>query len=295
MKTFLWTVALCLAAIAGPAASTQENNAPAVMPGPAIGLHYRSLQPGETILVSLDDKRGIRRAVFRFHGRSYALDEAAPFALIGLDLDMKPGTYPMEITITRTDRGPDAVRKDVIIEAKEFPKTKLWVKEAYAVPPKELEERIAREAELLTSVFSMSTKKWLGDGDFIVPHEGKAFPNFGQRRIYNNRPRSTHTGVDIAAPLGDPVRATNAGKIVLASDLYLGGKTVIIDHGQGIFSSYGHMSKLLVKRGGTVHKGEIIGLSGSTGRSTGPHLHWGMRIYDARIDPFSLLGLHIAG
>jgi murein DD-endopeptidase MepM/ murein hydrolase activator NlpD len=295
MKAFFPAAMVCLAAITGSAAPTRENTAPSVMPGPAIGLRYRSLQPGETILVSLDDSLGIRFAVLRFRGRFYVLDEAAPFALIGLDLDSKPGTYPMEITITRTDRGPEAVRKDVIVEAKEFSKTKLWVKEAYAVPPKEVEERIAREAELLASVFSMITKKWLGDGDFIVPHEGKAFPNFGQRRIYNNRPRSTHTGVDIAAPLGDPVRATNAGKIVLASDLYLGGKTVIIDHGQGIFSSYGHMSKLLVKRGGTVHKGEIIGLSGSTGRSTGPHLHWGMRIYEARIDPFSLLGLHIAG
>lgn len=208
---------------------------------------------------------------------------------------MKPGTYPLEIAVSRTDRVPEAIHRDIVIEAKEFPRKKLWVKEDFAVPPKEVEERIAREAELLASVFSMITKTWLGDGDFVLPHPGRAFPNFGQRRIYNNRPRSTHTGVDIAAPLGEPIRAANAGKVVLASDLYLGGKTVVIDHGLGIFSSYGHMSKLMVKRGRTVRKGDVMGLSGSTGRSTGPHLHWGVRIHDARIDPFSLLGLRISG
>jgi murein DD-endopeptidase MepM/ murein hydrolase activator NlpD len=261
--------------------------------GPAIGIRYRSAQPGEALLVSLDDANGIRRAVVRFRGRSFNLDAASPFALIGLDLDTKPGTYPMDITVSRTDRAPELLRRDVVVGAKEFPRKKLWVKEDFAVPPKELEERIARETELLASVFSAFTAKWLGDGDFILPHEGQAFPNFGQRRIYNNRPRSTHTGVDIAAPLGDPIRASNAGKVVLASDLYLGGKTVVIDHGRGIFSSYGHMSRLLVKRGQMIGKGGILGLCGSTGRSTGPHLHWGVRIYEARIDPFSLLGLGI--
>ena len=91
--------------------------------------------------------------------------------------------------------------------------------------------------------------------------------------------------------MGDPVRASNAGRVVMASDLYYSGKTVIIDHGLGVFSLYCHFSKLLVKRTRMVAKGEAIGLIGSTGRSTGPHLHWGFRIFDSRIDPMSMTAL----
>ena len=265
--------------------------------GPVIGLKYRSLQPGEAIVATLGNGQGVRRAIFHFRGRDYELDNSATagpaLVFMGLDLGMLPGTYPLTVTVERTVGAKEILQKDIVIEAKEFPSKKLWVKEDFAVPPKAVEERIAREAELVSAVYSRFTPQWLGRGAFILPHEGKAFPNFGQRRIYNNKPRSTHAGVDIAAPMGAPIRAANAGKVVLASDLYLSGRTVIIDHGLGLFTIYGHMSKLLVKRGADVAKGDVLGKAGSTGRSTGPHLHWAARIYDARVDPFSLLGLRL--
>jgi murein DD-endopeptidase MepM/ murein hydrolase activator NlpD len=285
-------LALAFMAIAGTALSATRQD-PAK--GPVIGLRYRSLGPGEAIVATLENGKGVRRAVFHFRGRDYDLEnvDAAGKALvfIGLDLGMPPGTYPLTVTVERTGGAKELLRRDIVVEAKEFPSKKLWVKEDFAVPPKAVEERIAREAELVAAVYSRITPRWLGRGDFILPHEGKAFPNFGQRRIYNNKPRSTHGGVDIAAPMGAPIRAANSGKVVLASDLYLSGRTVIIDHGLGVFSSYGHMSRILVKRGADVAKGDILGKAGSTGRSTGPHLHWAARIYDARVDPFSLLGL----
>lgn len=282
---------LVLFAAGGAAHSAARQD---TAPGPVIGLNYRSLQPGETIVASLENGRGIRRAVFHFRGRAYESDNApagVAFVFIGLDLGIPPGTYPLTVTVERPGGVREVVQKDIVVEAKEFPSKKLWVKENFAVPPKAVEERIAREAELVSAVYSRLTPRWLGRGDFILPHDGRAFPNFGQRRIYNNKPRSTHGGVDIAAPMGAPVRAANAGKVVMASDLYLAGKTVIIDHGLGVFSSYGHLSKILVKRGEDVGKGDVLGRAGSTGRSTGPHLHWAARIYDARVDPFSLLGL----
>jgi murein DD-endopeptidase MepM/ murein hydrolase activator NlpD len=263
--------------------------------GPVIGLKYRSLGPGEAIVATLENGQGVRRAVFHFRGRDYELDNSGAsgeaVVFIGLDMGMAPGSYPLSVTVERSGGAREEIRKDIVVEAKEFPSKKLWVKEDFAVPPKAVEERIAREAELVKAVYSRTTPRWLGNGDFMLPHDGKAFPNFGQRRIYNDKPRSTHSGVDIAAPMGSPIRAANAGKVVLASDLYLSGKTVIIDHGLGVFSSYGHMSKILVKRGADVAKGVVLGKAGSTGRSTGPHLHWAVRIYDARVDPFSLLGL----
>jgi murein DD-endopeptidase MepM/ murein hydrolase activator NlpD len=285
-------LALALLAAAGAALSVPRQDTPQ---GPVIGLKYRSLEPGEAIVASLENGKGVRRAVFHFRGRDYDLEnvdaEGKALVFIGLDLGMPPGTYPLTVAVERTGGAKELLRRDIVVEAKEFPSKKLWVKEDFAVPPKAVEERIAREAELVAAVYSRITPRWLGRGEFVLPHEGKAFPNFGQRRIYNNKPRSTHGGVDIAAPMGAPIRAANAGKVVLASDLYLSGRTVIIDHGLGVFTSYGHMSKILVKRGADIGKGDILGKAGSTGRSTGPHLHWAVRIYDARVDPFSLLGL----
>ncbi len=285
-------IAFALFAAAGAVLSTARQDPPQ---GPVIGLKYRSLQPGEAIVATLENGKGIRRAVFHFRGRDYELGNsgAAGEALvfIGLDLGTPTGIYPLSVTVERSDGVREVLHQDIVVDAKEFPSKKLWVKEDFAVPPKAVDERIAREAELLAAVYAGDTPRWLGRGNFMLPHEGKAFPNFGQRRIYNNKPRSTHGGVDISAPLGASIRAANAGKIVLASDLYLSGKTVIIDHGLGVFSSYGHMSKILVKRGSDVGKGDVLGKAGSTGRSTGPHLHWAVRIYDARVDPFSLLGL----
>lgn len=287
-------LAIAFLTIAGTALSAMRQEPPQ---GPVIGLKYRSLGPGEAIVATLENGKGVRRAIFHFRGRDYDLEnadaEGRGLVFIGLDLGIPPGSYPLSVIVERSGGAREILRRDIVVEAKEFPSKKLWVKESFAVPPKAVEERIAREAELVAAVYSRITSRWLGHGDFMLPHDGKAFPNFGQRRIYNNKPRSTHSGVDIAAPMGAPIRAANAGKVVLASDLYLSGRTVIIDHGLGVFTSYGHMSKILVKRGADVAKGDILGKAGSTGRSTGPHLHWAARITDARVDPFSLLGLDL--
>jgi len=259
--------------------------------GEFLELEFRSLQPGEVLLASLPAPSGVRGAVVVFRNREFVLTDALRFAFIGLDLGLEPGSYPMTVTFEQTNGGKEAVRRDIVVEAKEFPSIKLWVKKDFALPPKEVQERIRREAELVAWVYGIITPRWLGDGAFLQPNEGKIFPNFGQRRIYNDAPRSTHAGLDIAAPQGDLIRAANAGNVVLASHLYLSGNAVIIDHGLGVFSFYGHMSKLLVKRGQAVRKGEVIGKCGTTGRSTGPHLHWAIRVFDSRVDPFSLLAL----
>ncbi len=257
--------------------------------GAFLELEFRSLQPGEVLLVSLPDPSGVSRAVVVFRDREYVLTDALRFAFVGLDLGLEPGSYPMTVTFERTNGGREAVRRDIVVEAKEFPRKKLWVKESFALPPKEVEERIRREAELVAWVYGIITPQWLGDGAFLQPNKGRSSrtsASAGSTTTLRVRPTP---GVDIAAPQGDPIRAANAGKVVLASRLYLSGNAVIIDHGLGVFSFYGHMSKILVKRGQAVGKGDIIGKCGTTGRSTGPHLHWAVRVFDSRVDPFSLL------
>jgi murein DD-endopeptidase MepM/ murein hydrolase activator NlpD len=114
---------------------------------------------------------------------------------------------------------------------------------------------------------------------------------FGTRSIYNGRPRSQHGGADFLSPAGTPVQAPNAAQVVLARDLYFLGHTVVLDHGQGLFSILAHLSFIGVHEGESVEAGQTVGRTGATGRVTGPHLHWAMRVAGARIDPLALVEL----
>ena len=125
---------------------------------------------------------------------------------------------------------------------------------------------------------------------FVWPVQGRISGRFGNQRIYNGKPGSAHSGMDIAAPNGTPVKAPAAGVVTFADpDLYLTGGTVVLDHGFGISSNFLHLSRIDVKVGDRIEQGQMIAAVGSTGRSTGPHLHWGMNWFDTRIDPLLVL------
>jgi murein DD-endopeptidase MepM/ murein hydrolase activator NlpD len=264
-------------------------------PGPVLRLSYRALQPGEPVLVLLESDGSVLSASVSFLGETAELEPinggAASFALVGIDVQAKPGPAVMTVKIVKRGGVLEKVRKELLIVEREFPSTKLQLKSEYVTPPASAQARIKREAELVALALSVVTPEWLGDGPFVLPHPAPSWSNFGQRRLNNNVLQSLHTGLDLRVPLGEPIRATNAGRVAMASDLYMGGKTVVIDHGLGVFSTYGHMSGLLVKRGEAVKKGQIVGLCGSTGRSTGPHLHWAFKIFGARVDPEAMLRL----
>jgi len=120
---------------------------------------------------------------------------------------------------------------------------------------------------------------------------GAANSVFGTRSIYNGEPRSPHSGADFQGAPGTPVKAPNSGRVVLAGDLYFTGNTVVIDHGAGLFSLFAHLRAINVHEGDSVTTGAVLGELGATGRVTGPHLHWAVRITGARVDPLSLLAL----
>ncbi|MBS4023354.1 MAG: M23 family metallopeptidase [Dethiobacter sp.] len=129
----------------------------------------------------------------------------------------------------------------------------------------------------------------LWEEDFIMPVAGKITTEFGLTRYVNNANPTRHSGLDIAAPKGTPVKATNSGRVTLAQSLYVPGNTVIIDHGLNILSNYYHLDKIYVKEGDEVKKGDIIGAVGSTGFSTGPHLHWTMTVGTVSVSPWQIL------
>ena len=263
------------------------------MPDDGIILEYRALVPGEIIKVSVKELAFIKTVQVRFLDKKYNTAKIGDclVCLIGLDLGMETGVYPLKVYVYKLDGSIEAKEQDISVDPKEFPVKKLWVKEEFVTPPKNVLERIQREAELTNAVYNIYSPEWTFEGKFILPVQGRVFPNFGERRFFNNKPRSQHSGVDIASPKGTPVIASNSGSVALASHLYFAGNTVIIDHGLGVFSLYCHFSEISVKRGQKVEKGDIVGKIGSTGRVTGPHLHWSVRIRGSRVDPNAMLSL----
>ena len=278
-------------------ASVLNQQSPPVGKGIVLELNEEILFPGDILKVTVRETEPVKLAWLRFQGNKYAAarrkERTELLALIGIDLNQEPGTYALKLSLIFGDGRRAERERAITIKPKEFPVEKLWVEEKFVTPPPEVQERIARESELLKTVYEIFTPQWLGSGKFIVPTEGEVNSNFGKRRIFNNKPRSPHSGVDISSPLGTPVNASNSGRVVLATELYFAGQTVIIDHGLGVFSLYLHFSRIMTERGNFVEKGDVIGEVGATGRVTGPHLHWGVRILDCRVDPLALVRLEL--
>lgn len=169
--------------------------------------------------------------------------------------------------------------------------------ETLKVPPRTIEPRpkdqvrIARELKLLRQIYGTQTKLKYWDPPAYMPVNLGITSQWGARRVYNGKVQSAHYGTDMRAPTGTPIKSPYTGKVVLSRHLFYTGNTVILDHGYGLFTLYGHMSKLRVKVGAVAKKGTVLGLSGMTGRASGPHLHWGVKLHDAKIDPMALARL----
>jgi murein DD-endopeptidase MepM/ murein hydrolase activator NlpD len=265
--------------------------------GAMMDMAFEALEPGQPVLFVLKSPE-VTAAIVHFRGqtavvRADSSSGAEPMGFIGIDLDVRPGAYPVDIQFEKKDGTVESFRGTITVRDRKFPSQRLRVPQEFVTPPRSEQERIRRESEIVNLIFSQMTPEWLGDGPFIAPHPVAPWPNFGQRRVTNGVLSSVHAGIDLPVPLGEPIRAVNRGRVVLASPLYLSGETVIIDHGLGVFSFYCHLSKLLVRRDDIVAKGAVIGNCGTSGRSTGPHLHWSMRVGASRVDPYAFLALPV--
>lgn len=178
---------------------------------------------------------------------------------------------------------------DFVVKEKQFPS------EALRVDPKKIklslkdQKRVEKEQAVLNKIYSNSYSSLYFKKPFISPLNSAVTSLYGIRRLYNNQKQGQHLGVDFRANIGDRVPSSNRGKVVFAGDLFYTGYTVIIDHGLDIFSVYGHLSQTLVRSGDIVERGDVIGLSGNTGRSSGPHLHWGVKVQGQYIDGLALI------
>lgn len=275
--------------LCGPAHVRLAAQEPA--PGVTIETAARALQPGELIVYTITTPPDTRRVVVTAFGReAVAIRDSGDTwrALVGIDLDTKAGVTQTPVTAT-TASGVVAVPHALTIQPKRFPTRRLSVNPALVNPPPEAMDRIKRETARTNSIYASPATHALWAGTFARPVLDPANSRFGSRSIFNGSRSSPHTGADFLSGSGTPIKAPNRGRVRLADGLYFSGNTVIIDHGLGLFSLFAHLSAFTVKEGDDIATGDIVGLVGATGRVTGPHLHWAVRVNGARIDPLSLL------
>jgi murein DD-endopeptidase MepM/ murein hydrolase activator NlpD len=206
------------------------------------------------------------------------------YAFAGVSLSTKPGTYTLHV---------EGKSYMVAVAAAAYPSTTLKVAPEFVEPPRETLARIEEDQAIKKSVFAsvsaVEAAHW--SGRFQPPAEAEVSGVFGSARVFNGVKKSQHEGLDFRVTTGTPVAATNKGTVLLARPLYFEGNCVMIDHGQGLITLYLHLSEFKVKEGDAVEKGQIVGLSGGTGRATAPHLHFAVRWRGEYLDPRTLLEL----
>jgi murein DD-endopeptidase MepM/ murein hydrolase activator NlpD len=235
------------------------------------------------------------------HEISFSFDAASKtwFALAGVSLETAPGAYPLQLTgetvagktpsqkITFTNKFP--------VVAGKYPKIedKLSVEGKFVEPSPEQQKQIEDGVQIKKDYLNRVTPEREWSGQFTAPAMAEISAVFGSQRIFNGKTSSTHWGLDFRVPSGTPVAAMNDGTVLLARPLYFEGNFVVLDHGQGLLTLYLHLSEFKVKEGDQVKRGQIVGLSGGTGRATGPHLHVEVRWQGTRLDPAALMRLKL--
>jgi murein DD-endopeptidase MepM/ murein hydrolase activator NlpD len=214
--------------------------------------------------------------------------------LIGVDVLTTPGTYFLSLTIERPGTTPLTARHPLEVIAKVFPTRQLTVEPRFVEPPPDEQARLTREYVRLNKLYETVTPR-SPLNSMRQPITSDVTSIFGSRSVFNGQARSPHAGIDFRGGVGTPIEAPAGGTVVVAEDLYFTGQTVVIDHGGGMYSILAHMSEIRVRKDQQVEPGHVVGAVGATGRVTGPHLHWSIRLLGARVDPLSVLRVLNAG
>jgi murein DD-endopeptidase MepM/ murein hydrolase activator NlpD len=263
---------------------------------PRVFVKARAAQPGEALLIAVSGHHDSDPPSGRLGEVPLSFQRTRRgtwISLAGVDLDVSTGPLRLTLALKAPGGGKSSWDEDLLVEPKEFPTQKLRVMQKFVNPVGEDSSRAEEESKKLRSIFSGSTDKRMLTASFVSPIIGAQSSRFGERRVFNNVPKAPHSGADLRAPEGALVSAPAGGQVALAGDLFYQGKTVVLDHGYGLYSMYAHLSETLVKEGDVLAQGAPLGKVGATGRVTGPHLHWAVKTPGARIDPFSLTALDL--
>ena len=251
---------------------------------------------GDVVMVFLGGTRGARDVEGSLGGQHLAFFSygAEYVALVGLDLETKPGKLPWRIGLVDAAGTPRRAAGSVTVKAGGFPVQRLTLPDAMVDLDPEAERRAANEGARLRALYDTVTPERLWRGAFTQPVASrKPGGGFGSRRIINGRPRMPHSGIDYSADRGTPVVASNRGRVALLGEFFFAGRLVVLDHGLGLYTLYFHLDGVAVTEGQIVERGQTVGTVGTTGRSTGPHLHFAAQLGRARINPPGLYRLPV--
>ena len=256
----------------------------------------QSIANGKTAIIIMKREKGVKFKKIVAGKRSYLIfthphDSSKMYALLPESYYKKPSTQRVKLIY---EKGSKEFQKELVFRVKdgEYKKELIKVQKSKVNPKsKEVKRRTAKEYAQAMKIYATSTHKNYAKGKYIVPLNSKITSPFGVARVYNGSLKGYHSGTDFRAKMGTPIIASNDGRVILAKDRFYAGNSIIIDHGQGIYTCYYHLSAFKVKEGEMVKKAQIIGLSGDTGRITGPHLHFSARVGGVQVDPLQLISL----
>lgn len=295
--------ALTFAASQAPAQTRRPSRTTHHAPAPtdSTAIHNVFWQPnelhqGSPIFLTVELERPATRVTGNFINKpiTFFRDTKSSktwHALAGIDLEAQPGPYGLDITAKLAGGRLAHHTEQVTVAPGDFKTGDITVAENMVNPSDVEQKQIAEDEVLKKRAYGQSAEHPLWSGDFIKPVKAASTPTFGESRILNEEKTSLHTGTDFPVPENTPVVAANSGTVVLVHDLFYEGNTVIIDHGLGLFTVYLHMSRIDVHEGDKLEKGARLGLSGASGRVTGPHVHFGVRWNGIWVDPVQLLSL----
>jgi hypothetical protein len=272
--------ALLAAAAAVPGTAVSQGPAGLTVPQGGVGRLEVTIEAGDSAPWA------------SFQGQTVYFRREAPrrfAALLGVDMETKPGPKPLDVMVVRGGHTRVIARPTVDVTPGGFGVQHLTLPDAMVELDAPTLKRVGREKRQVAALWAGGRRGPLWTEGWRMPVSGKPSGSFGKRRVINGQPRSPHNGEDIPAPAGTPVRAPNEAVVRLPGERYFGGNTVFLDHGGGLFTFYMHLSEIAVREGQRVHAGDVIGRVGASGRATGPHLHWGGRLNNARINPLHLL------
>lgn len=248
------------------------------------------ISPGEAFIIKVTGAKTSQLPSASLTGKQFffsSCGEGCFIAIGAVGMETKPGVYTIKLRVREKKNN-----LNLVVKRTSFPTLRLTLPEDKVfLSPKNL-RRVKREGKRLRSICQIVSDR-LWEGSFILPLENDISTIYGARRIINRKRISVHRGVDINGQGGEEVKASNSGRVVLAKEMFFGGNTIILDHGQGIYTIYMHLSKFNVRPQDFVSKGDIIGFVGSSGRSSGPHLHFGVKALNINTNPVSLVKLEL--
>lgn len=258
--------------------------------GAEVRLQPGAARPGDPVLITVTGVSEAPTGRLGAEELTFLPFHAGYQALTGLSVEKAAGVLPLELVVV-DDEGRRAVSGSLEVLPADFRKRKLSVSKRFTSLSKKDRARSAADTKAYAEAFDRDFEPWLFAGDFAWPRPAEVTAPFGDIRLLNGKKTSQHFGLDLDGRTGAPIYAANDGEVVMVRDCFASGNTVLLHHGGRLFTAYFHLSKFEVKEGERVKKGQLLGLVGKTGRVTGPHLHWGVKLDGRWVNGETLLGL----